>query len=116
MDFIIELPESEGCHTILTVVDQMMKMAHFIPCAYLLTTEDTTHLLIAYVFHLHSLPDHIISDWGTTSYLGFGGRCFPCERCVSIHQLPIIHKGTAIRKSELGIGIIPVMLHKLPSK
>ena len=31
MDFIVELPESEGNSTILTVVDRFSKMAEFIP-------------------------------------------------------------------------------------
>lgn len=38
---------------------------HFIHRAYLPTTEDTTHLLLTYVFHLHGLPDHVILDQGS---------------------------------------------------
>lgn len=31
MDFIVELPDVDGCSTLLTVVDRFSKMAEFIP-------------------------------------------------------------------------------------
>lgn len=63
--FIVELPESEECQTILTVVDQLIKMANFIPRSHLPTAKDTAHLLITHVVHLHGLQDHIASAWGS---------------------------------------------------
>ena len=32
MDFITDLPKSEGDHAILIVIDRLTKMAHFLPC------------------------------------------------------------------------------------
>jgi len=32
MDFIMDLPKSEGDVTILIVIDRRTKMAHFLPC------------------------------------------------------------------------------------
>ena len=31
IDFIVELPESEGCNAILSVTDRLTKMRYFIP-------------------------------------------------------------------------------------
>jgi hypothetical protein len=39
MDFIIDLPLSQGFDTILTVVDRSTKMAHFLPCLKTITSE-----------------------------------------------------------------------------
>ena len=33
IDFVVELPESEGCSTVMTVVDRFSKMAFFVPLA-----------------------------------------------------------------------------------
>ena len=32
IDFIVELPELEGCNTILSVTDRLTKIRYFIPC------------------------------------------------------------------------------------
>ena len=65
MDFIIGLPELNGYNAILVVVNRLTKMAQYIP-----TREDANYEKVAYlyfddIFHLHSLPDLIISDRGT---------------------------------------------------
>ena len=83
LDFITGLPESKspssetsgtpdpssnncGFNAILVVVDQLTKMAHYIP-----TREDeessekVARLYFDNIFRLHGLPDSIISDRGT---------------------------------------------------
>src|SRR5437588_3335566 len=42
VDFIVALPESEGFHQIMVVVDRSTKMAHFIPLNENATTSDVT--------------------------------------------------------------------------
>ena len=32
IDFIMELPELEGCNAILSVIDRLTKIRYFIPC------------------------------------------------------------------------------------
>ena len=65
MDFITDLPSSDGMTTILTVVDRFSKMAHFIPAPHLLTAEETAGVFIHEIVRLHGLPREIISDRGT---------------------------------------------------
>ena len=71
MDFITDLPLSDGMTTILTVVDRHTKMAHFIPAPKLPTAEETAVMFIKEVVRLHGLPREIVSDRGTqfTSHL-----------------------------------------------
>ena len=33
IDFVVELPEVNGCSTVMTVVDRFSKMAYFVPLA-----------------------------------------------------------------------------------
>ena len=44
MNFIVELPPSEGHDTIYICVDRFMKMAHFIPMTTTITVEGTAQL------------------------------------------------------------------------
>ena len=62
--FITDLPVSKGFDTILTVVDRFTKMSHFLPCTKLITSQETTDLVMQQVFKHHGLPDDIISDRG----------------------------------------------------
>ena len=64
MDFITDLPFSEGHDFILVVVDRFTKMVHFIPCSKAISGLETTNLVFANVVGLHGLPDDIISDCG----------------------------------------------------
>ena len=64
MDFITDLPVSDGFDTILVVVDRLTKMAHFIPCHKTVTSAQTAELLMQNVFRLHGIPDETVSDRG----------------------------------------------------
>ncbi len=64
MDFVIELPCSNNCTTVLTVVDRFSKYAIFIPL------EKTDAISVAKAFFdnvvcMHGLPNAIISDRDT---------------------------------------------------
>ena len=63
MDFITELPLSEGCDQLWVVIDRFTKMAHFLP----LKKEKKTATDLAVVFareiwRYHGLPADIVSD------------------------------------------------------
>jgi hypothetical protein len=65
MDFITDLPKSEGYDTILVVIDRLTKMSHFIPCRKDLDTRQFANLFMKEVVRLHGLPRDIITDRGT---------------------------------------------------
>jgi len=63
MDFITELPVSEGCDQLWVIIDRFTKMAHFLP----LRTEGKTAADLAVIFareiwKYHGLPADIVSD------------------------------------------------------
>ncbi|QRW08767.1 Transposon Tf2-1 polyprotein [Ceratobasidium sp. AG-Ba] len=63
-DLITQLPESEGFTAILTVVNQLTKMVHFIPTINEANGVDVANLFLTYVWKLHGLPRKTISDRG----------------------------------------------------
>ena len=65
LDFITDLPPSEGHTVILVAVDRLTKMGHFIPLPALPTAEATATALVRQVFRLHGLPNDVVSDRGS---------------------------------------------------
>ncbi|KAJ1300322.1 hypothetical protein OPQ81_005143 [Rhizoctonia solani] len=63
-DLIVGLPSSEGYDAILTVVDRLSKMVHFIPTHSDATAVDIANLFVNFVWKLHGLPKKTISDQG----------------------------------------------------
>jgi hypothetical protein len=64
MDFIVELPPSEGYDAIFVCVDRLTKMAHFIPTTSDVTAERTAQLYCRHVWKHHGLPLDTVSDRG----------------------------------------------------
>jgi hypothetical protein len=65
MDFIEQLPDSEGFTAILVVVDRFTKQALFIPTHDTITSTQLTELFIIHVFSKHGVPSHVTSDRGS---------------------------------------------------
>jgi len=65
MDFITDLPSSNGFTCILVVLDRFTKMGHFIPFSNIPSSEDTAKAFMINIFRLHGLPNEILSDRGT---------------------------------------------------
>jgi len=61
MDFITELPRSEECNQLWVIIDQLTKMAHFIPLKEK-TTSDLATIFAKEVWRHHGLPTDIVSD------------------------------------------------------
>jgi len=68
MDFVIDLPESEGYNAILIVINRLSKERYYIPCSTKENgtgTEATARMIIQNVLRYHGLPTSIISDRGS---------------------------------------------------
>ena len=64
MDFITDLPLSNGYDSILTIVDCFSKETEFIPCNKTTMALDTAKLYLFHVWKDHGLPCSIVSDHG----------------------------------------------------
>jgi len=64
VDFVVELPLSFGHDVVMTVVDSVLKQAHFIPTHTMVTAKGAARLFLHQVWKLHSLLKCIISDRG----------------------------------------------------
>jgi phage gp36-like protein len=62
IDFIVDLPSSNGFINIIVVVDRLMKMRYMIPIK-LINAILIAECFVKYVFKLHRLPNLIISDY-----------------------------------------------------
>jgi len=65
MDFITNLPLSEGADAILITIDRLTKMAHFIPCTKDMDARQFQETFIREIVRLHGLPRDIITDQGS---------------------------------------------------
>jgi len=63
-DFITKLPLAQGYDSILVVVDQFTKMAHFVPTTERTMAEGLAQLFRDNIWRLHGLPESIILDRG----------------------------------------------------
>ncbi len=64
IDFITDLPNSNGHTTILTVIDRFSKVCRLIPLPKLPTALETAEHLCNQVFRFYGLPKDIVSDRG----------------------------------------------------
>jgi len=62
VDFITQLPESQGQTQIMVIVDRFTKMAHFIGFATNVTAKDVVDTCLKEVLKLDGLPSEIVSD------------------------------------------------------
>src|SRR6266446_5670538 len=71
MDFIEQLPASEGFSAILVVVDRLTKQAIFIPSHNTINAPQVACLFLTHVFSKHGVPAHITSHHGSEFVLHF---------------------------------------------
>ncbi|KAL0149399.1 hypothetical protein M9458_055296, partial [Cirrhinus mrigala] len=74
VDFITDLPLSNGYTAILSVIDRFSKGCRLIPLAKLPTAMETAEILCNWVFRLYGLPEDIVSDRGPQ----FSSRLWAC--------------------------------------
>ncbi len=64
IDFVTDLPISQGNTTVLTVIDRFSKACRLIPLPKLPTAFETAEILCNNVFRFYGLPEDIVSDRG----------------------------------------------------
>jgi hypothetical protein len=64
VDFIVELPESEGKDAIMVVVDSVTKHAHFVDTVTTLSAAGTARLYVQHIWKHHGLPEKALLDRG----------------------------------------------------
>ena len=64
MDFVEELPESDGWNAILVITDRFTKMQRYIPAKTTCTAEDIANVYITDVWRHYGLPRAVTSDRG----------------------------------------------------
>jgi IS30 family transposase len=74
MDFIEQLPDSEGFTAILVVLDHFTKQALFILTHNTITSAQLAKLFIIHVFSKHGVLSHVTSDKGSEFV-----SCFFCS-------------------------------------
>lgn len=74
MDFITDLPPSQGFDTLYVVKDRLSKQAHFIPTVKTATGSDIAELYLREVFRLHGASRSIVSDRDTKFTSAFWKR------------------------------------------
>ena len=62
MDFVGELPESEGFNAIRVVTGRFTKVQHYLPVKTTWTAADDANTYINEIWRLHGLPRHITCD------------------------------------------------------
>jgi hypothetical protein len=62
LDFVEGLTKSRGHDTILVVIDRFTKYGHFLPLLHPFTALQVAQLFINNIYHLHGLPQVILSD------------------------------------------------------
>jgi hypothetical protein len=62
MDFVEELPKSEGCDVILVVVDRFSKYAHFFALKHPFSAHSVAKVMLDNIVKLHGVPKSIVSD------------------------------------------------------
>ena len=65
MDFIKQLPSSDGFTSILVVVDHLSKQGIFILTYNTITSPEFAKLFVVHVFSKHGVPTHVTSDRGS---------------------------------------------------
>ena len=64
VNFIVELPGSNGKDAIMVVVDSVTKHSHFVSTITTLTATGTAQLYLQHVWKHHRLPRRVVSDRG----------------------------------------------------
>ncbi|KAI2643793.1 Transposon Tf2-9 polyprotein [Labeo rohita] len=93
IDFVTDLPNSEGNTCVLVIVDRFSKACKFIPLRGLPTAMDTAEMLFQHIFRHFGLPEEIVSDRGP-QFISHVWKAFFKSLGVSVHLSSGYHPQT----------------------
>jgi hypothetical protein len=94
MDFIVDLPKSNGHTQIWVIVDRFTKMAHLIPLKDdAKWSKDLAKIFVSNIWHLHGLPTDIVSDRDRRFHV-FGQKYAICSTYAEECLRPTIRRPT----------------------
>jgi hypothetical protein len=64
VDFVVELPQSNGHDAVMNVVDSVSKRVHFVPTTTTVSALGAARLYLHHVWRHHGLPRAVVSDRG----------------------------------------------------
>src|ERR1700735_229860 len=64
VDFIVELPQSEGKDSVMVVVDSVTKHGHFIDTVTTISAASSARLYVQHIWKHHGIPRQVILDRG----------------------------------------------------
>jgi hypothetical protein len=70
INFIVDLPSSNGFTNIIVVVNRLIKIRHMVPIDSI-NAVLVAECFVRYIFKLHRLPNLIVSDYGSQFVLDF---------------------------------------------
>jgi hypothetical protein len=71
MEFIMGLLLVDGCNLLWVIVDELSKIAYFVPYSNTMRPEQLVDGFISYILWTHGLPNSIILDRGSLFILRF---------------------------------------------
>jgi len=108
MDFIPELPNSEGFDNILVVVDKLTKYGLFIPCSTKIGEVETAQLFFKHVIAHYGIPRQVITDRDSRWRNDFWGeicRLMGMKRALTTSYHPQADGQTEILNQTLEIAL-----------
>ena len=79
MDFIVQLPASQGFSTILVVVDRLSKFGYFIPMKADFNSKLVAEAFINNIVKIHGFPKTIVSDRDRVFISSFWQQLFKAQ-------------------------------------
>ncbi|KAH9473218.1 hypothetical protein Pst134EA_033220 [Puccinia striiformis f. sp. tritici] len=92
-DMITDLPVANSFDAILTVVDRLTKMSHFLACRKNMNSGELADLLLKNVWKLHRTPKTIISDRGSV-FISQVTRELDKRLGIKLHPSTVYHPRT----------------------
>jgi hypothetical protein len=106
---ITDLPPSNGFDSILTVIDRLTKMGHFIACRKTMLADQLADLMIRHVWRLLGTPKTIVSDRGCVFISQITKELNKCLG-ISLHPSTAYHPRTD-GQSKIANKVVEQYLH-----